>query len=158
VFVGWVASKEAWSARLLPYPPPTIELTNAAVLAHADTTLPIAVTHGHTYLPLYEYAPPAIASRLVMLTQPSRLDTQLGGASGETGLQAVATWMPLQVLDFDAFVRTNRRFLLYGPPGWITSELREAGAHLELIGEEGPGGPFAMSTPGVLVLYAVTFE
>jgi hypothetical protein len=157
-FAVWVSAKEASSARLLTVAHPTLAATNAAVLAQRNGSDPIAVTHSHIYLPLVEYAPRAIASRLVMLTQPSRLDAQLGGPSGEAGLYGLATLVPLKIQDFDVFVHTHRQFLLYGPPMWLAPELRAAGAHLELAGEDDVSAPLAMSAPTCVYLYRVTFD
>jgi hypothetical protein len=157
-FAVWVSAKELSSARLLTVAHPTLAATNAAVLAQRNGGDPIAVTHSHIYLPLVEYAPRAIASRLVMLTQPSRLDAQLGGPSGEAGLYGLAAWVPLKIQDFDVFVHAHRQFLLYGPPMWLAPELRAAGAHLELAGEDDVSAPLAMSAPSCVYLYRVTFD
>jgi hypothetical protein len=93
-----------------------------------------------------------------MLTQPSRLDAQLGGPSGEAGLYGLAAWVPLKIQDFDVFVHAHRQFLLYGPPMWLAPELRAAGAHLELAGEDDVSAPLAMSAPSCVYLYRVTFD
>jgi hypothetical protein len=157
-FLGWTAGKEAASARLLRADPPTLSETRAALLGERDGTLPIAVTHGHVYLPLAAYAPPEIVSRLVALTQPDRITARMGSRSGDAALIGLAKWAPLQVEDFDAFVRSHRRFLLYGPPMWLTGELRAAGARLTLKGEDEQVAPFAMSDPGGAFLYEVEFD
>jgi hypothetical protein len=158
VGLGWVAAKELSSARLLLRQAPTVAESNAALLRHRVETVPIAVTHGHVYLPLAEYAPRDISSRLVMLTQPARMNAQLGYTAGDAPLSDLATWMPLQVQDFDSFIRTHRHFLLYGPPMWMASEIRVAGGHLELRGEDEPRPMFAMSAPECVFLYDVTFQ
>ena len=158
VFVAWVAAKETASARLLTYAPPTITATNATVLADRSGTLPIVVTNAHVYLPLVEYAPPELVRRLVVLTPPARVDAVFGVPLGEIGLNVLATWMPLNIQDFDAFVLTNRRFLLYGPSSWMPDELLAAGAHLELRGEDHLAVPFAMSAPDCVFLYDVSFD
>jgi hypothetical protein len=158
VFVAWVAAKETASARLLTYAPPTISAMNATVLADRSGMLPIVVTHSHVYLSLVEYAPPELAQRLVLLTQPARLEAVLGSPSGEIGLHGLATWMPLNIQDLDAFILTNRRFLLYGPSNWMGGELIAAGARLELRGEDHLAAPFAVSVPDCVFLYDVSFD
>jgi hypothetical protein len=155
--LAWTGAKEAASARLLALDPPTLAGTFDAVLAERSGTLPIAITHGHTFMVLAEYAPPEIASRLVMLTQPARI-TAKWGESGDRALIGLARWRPLRVQDFDAFVTTHRRFLLYGPPMWLAPELRAAGARLILKGEDPNGLPFAVSTPECVTLYEVEFD
>jgi hypothetical protein len=82
----------------------------------------------------------------------------MGSRSGDAALIGLAKWAPLQVQDFDAFVASHRRFLLYGPPMWLTGELRAAGARLTLKGEDEQVAPFAMSDPGGAFLYEVEFE
>jgi hypothetical protein len=158
VLVMWTGGKELASARLLTLGPPSLADTNPSVLAETHGRLPIAVTHGHTYMPLAAYAPPELAARLVMLTQPPRVAARIG-ESGDFALVGLAKWAPLHVQDFDAFIAAHRDgFLLYGPPTWQTAELRAAGARLTLKGEDQQVPPFAMSDPGCVFLYEVSFD
>jgi dolichyl-phosphate-mannose-protein mannosyltransferase len=156
--VAWTAVKFVPSATLLTHDAPTLSRTHYTILFEPPSTLPIVVTHAHTFLPMVEYMPPQIAARLVLLTAPPRLVSQWGPEAREEGLTALAKVIPIHVEEFDAFIAKNRHFLLYGPPMWLPGELRAAGAKLTLKGEEREAVPFAMSDPGQVFLYEVTFE
>jgi hypothetical protein len=155
--VAWTAAKQAGSVRLLFREPPT--LTYDEALANHGSALRIAVTHGHLFLPLAEYAPPDVSSRLVLLTLPPRI-AGIVGESGDRALAGLAKWAPLQLETFDEFIARDRRFLLYGPPMWVTGELRRAGARLTLLAEEDRdrGSRFRMSTPECVHVYEVSFD
>ena len=155
--VVWTSAKQAGSARFLLDEPPT--LTYVEALKNQGRDLRIAVTHGHLFLPLAEYAPSDVSSRLVLLTLPPRI-AGLVGESGDKALLGLAKWAPLDVRTLDDFIATERRFLLYGPPMWVADELRKAGARLTLLAEENESQAlrFRMSVPGCVHLYEVGFD
>jgi len=155
--LSWTSAKMMPSAKLLAAEPPTIARTNAALLATRGGSLPIVVTHAHVFFPLVEYAPRDIAARLVMLAAPPRVAPQWIGTSERT-LMALSTMFPLRVDEFDTFIARYRRFMVYGPPMWVTEELRAAGARLDLKGEEREVAPFSVSNPAGIFLYEVTFD
>ena len=156
--VGWTAAKQVSSARFLLHEPPT--LTYGRALGTHGRDLPIAVTHGHIFLPLAEYAPPDVSSRLVLLTLPPRI-VGVVGESGDGALVGLAKWVPLEVKTLDDFIAAHRRFLLYGPPLWAPDELRKAGGRLTLLAEENEeiqASRFKMSAPECVHLFEVGFE
>ena len=153
----WAGAKQVSAARFLMREPPSPETLYSHLVAERNTPLPIAVTHGHIFLPLVEYAPADIRSRLVMIIPSPRIAARIG-QSGDTPLIGLAKWMTLQVEDLDSFTARHRRFVLYGPPSWILSELRTAGAILTYEGEDDAGGTLAVSNPGPSSLYLVTFK
>jgi hypothetical protein len=156
--LGWASLKIAPSARFLALEGPTIADTNAVLLADRGGVLPIVVTHAHIFLPLVEYAPREIAARLVILAGPPRVADRWGAETAERSLRALSTIFPIHVDEFDSFLAGHRRFLLYGPPMWVTEELRAAGARLLLKGEEHEIAPFNMSDPGTNFLYEVRLD
>jgi hypothetical protein len=156
--LGWTSAKMASSARLLALDAPTIAEANAALLNERGLPLPIVVTHAHVFFPLVEYAPRDIAARLVLLAGPPRVTEQWGAGTREQSLVALSTRFPIHVEEFDTFITTHRHFLMYGPPMWVTEELRAAGARLSVIAEERGFARFSMSNPAGILLHEVTFD
>jgi hypothetical protein len=157
ILLLWTGAKQTAAVRLLAHDSPTADATYRHLLAERNTLLPIAVTHGHTYLPLVEYGPAEIRSRLVMIVPPPRVVARLG-ESGDTPLIGLSKWVPLRIQDLDSFIAARAQFLLYGPSSWILPELRAAGARLTYRGEDRQTGMFVTSDPGPAALYLVTFE
>src|SRR6185436_1414327 len=101
--VLWAGAKQASAIRLLAREPPTFAPTYAHLLAERNNSLPIAVTHGHAFLPLAEYAQAELKSRLVMIIPSPRIAAKIG-ASGDLPLIGLSKWVPLRIQDLDSFI------------------------------------------------------
>jgi 4-amino-4-deoxy-L-arabinose transferase-like glycosyltransferase len=106
-----------------------------------ESNLPIIASDPHTFIELAHYAPPEITSRLVYLADPAASLKQLGHNSVERGMvDLLGPWFHLNVTDYNSYVVSHPRFLIYGNLGflnWVTNRLKEDGMRSELRGRNG---------------------
>jgi hypothetical protein len=150
----WVGARQGVSARWLAHRSPDIALTFPLLAEQGDGATPIVIPHPHVYLMALHYAPPELASRLVVLAAPTSAQERPGTAI--RGFRALEKWKPLRLEDFDRFLAEHQEFLVYGPTvdGALTW-LHSAGAVMVLRGLEEDGLRFPMSRPGPYSLYDV---
>ncbi len=106
--------------------------------SESEGGLPIVASDPHTFIQLAHYAPPEISSRLVYLADPQASLRRLGHNSVERGMvDLLKPWFKLNVTDYQSYVASRPRFLVYGNLGflsWIMPELKEDGMRIELRG------------------------
>ena len=114
-----------------------------AFLEHrAPPTGDIAVAHPHDYLELAQYAPPALAARLVRLSDPELALRYTGNRSTEDGLVVLSGFAPLRIVPYSEqhtpilLLRTVRG----ADPDWIVEALAKDGAREKRVAEDRPAG------------------
>jgi hypothetical protein len=115
-----------------------------------DLTLPIVAADLHTFMMLTHYAPSAIASRVVYLADPQSSLRYLGHDTLDRGILDLKPWFPVAVEEYDVYVGSHNRFLIYqdvqgernwlgyywGRPwewSWLLYALPSAPVHIELV-------------------------
>jgi len=113
---------------------------NKFLQTQALTNLPIAVSDQHAFMTLAYYGSPDIAGRLVYLASPDASLRHLGHESLEKGLLALRPWFPVRIEEYESFIASRNRFLVYGSAGyflnWLFSELATADLRIELVGRQ----------------------
>ena len=153
----WVGARQALSARWLARESPDIRATYPMLFERADGENRIVVRHPHVYLMAAHYAPPELASRLVVLTAPGGVPEPSDTAI--RGLRALGKWKPVRLEDFDGFIARHRDFSVYGPTSdSVLDWLQRAGAVMVLRGVEPDRLHFGTSRPGPYSMYDVTVD
>lgn len=115
-----------------------------------DSTLPIVAADLHSFMTLAHYAPPAISSRVVYLADPQASLHYLGHDTVDRGILDLKPWFHVAVEEYDAYVNSHDRFLVYqevqgernwlgyywGRPwalSWLLYALPSAPVHIELV-------------------------
>jgi hypothetical protein len=95
--------------------------------------LPVAVSNPLLYLQLVHCASPALADRLVYLSDVADSVRYLHQDTAERALRALRCWTRLHVVDYAAFLTTHRQFFLLdaGAGAWLATALTADGAHLD---------------------------
>ena len=102
----------------------------------------IAVAHPHDYLELAHYAPPALAARLVRLSDPELALRYTGNRSTEDGLVVLSGFAPLRIVPYSErhtpilLLRTVRG----AEPDWVVEALADDGAHVRTTAEDPDDG------------------
>ena len=99
--------------------------------------LPIAVSNGHTYLPLAFYRPRP-DTRLVYLTSRDAAVRASGTDTMELNLQHVAPLLSLDVQPLDGFTAAHDRFLVYAGTelwDWLPGTLAQRGFALQRVAD-----------------------
>jgi 4-amino-4-deoxy-L-arabinose transferase-like glycosyltransferase len=147
VFLAWFLVIGAATYRHLA-PQAAIPAQVSAFLAeHCREPLPIAVARSHRFLQLAHYAEPALAQRLVYLSDREASLRFLRHETDELALRGLSSVIALRVVDFGDFTRTHERFYVYGNYGWLVPTLEERGAELEEIATEGDQPLFLVQMP-----------
>jgi hypothetical protein len=148
-------ARQALSARRLTQPPPDLQSVYPLLLNGTTGNLPIVISHAHVYLVAAFYAGPGLQRRLIF--------TRRGVAENDTNtarraFRALGRWMPLQVVDVDAFISRENRFYVYGPATPLLDLLQNLGAVLVFRGKDPDNQLYAPSRPGPNYLFEVSLE
>lgn len=111
-------------------------ITQLVRAAHHEG-LPIAVSNGHTYLPLAFYSLRA-DSPFVYLTSREAAARHSGSDTIELNLQRVAPLLRLNVRALDEFTSAHDQFLVYAGMeiwDWLPTALQEKGFTLRVLAE-----------------------
>jgi hypothetical protein len=117
------------------------EQTEKLILSVGYPDLPVVTSDSHVFMTLNHYGSPDIVRRLIFLSDPEASLRYLGHNSVEKGmLDLVKPWFGLRVEEYDQFMTTGQRFLVYGNAdnfmNWLLSELISSGARVELRGRD----------------------
>ena len=99
--------------------------------------LPIVAAEPHTFVELSHYAPSDVTKHLVYLVNPPTARRLLGFGSLDNGmLELVGPFFHINVVPFEAFINSERSFLLYGRVdltsfNWVMRALKERGFRIE---------------------------
>ena len=116
-----------------------------------ETTLPIVAADLHTFMRLKYYAPQGVGSRLVYLADPKASLKYLGYDTVDRGILDLEPWFRLNVREYGPYVMSQRRFFVYGQPGflnWLFYELPKANVRIELKARNGDNLLFLVSVSG----------
>ena len=108
----------------------------------APATGDIAVAHPHDYLELAYYAPPALAARLVRLSDPELALRYTDNRSTEDGLVVLSGFAPLRIVPYSErrapilLLRTVRG----ADPDWIVEALADDGARFDVVARDDDDG------------------
>jgi hypothetical protein len=141
-FFGWFGYKNVTTIRLQAAENGGLRTPIAEPLERADwarelkgSTLPIAVVPAVFFLKLQHYAPEPVRSRVIYPFSEKLALKYEGIYTGETNLLQLARRVPINIADYQTFVRDNKRFLLCAEttnPTWLIEKLLDDGARLEL--------------------------
>jgi hypothetical protein len=96
--------------------------------AAARESPPVVVAGAVQFLQVWYYAPPNLRPRLWYVADPARALRYLGADTADRGYQSLARWVPIEIRTYDQLA-IQRSFTLYDDrSGWLTSQLRDAGA------------------------------
>ena len=98
--------------------------------------LPIVIGEPHTFLLFSHYAPSDVQIHLVYLADPVLASEILGFNSVENGMvQLEGPWFHTKVVPFEAFLKSNPRFLLYGAwtLNWVNRALSDRHFRIEFL-------------------------
>jgi hypothetical protein len=110
--------------------------------------LPMVVAQPNAFLVQGQYAPPALARRLVFLGDTTEAQRYLRQDTAERGFSELAPWFPGTVMSYAELRRRHRELLLYsdwsdqGIRNWVVSRLLDDGSRVELIGRNRDGQLF----------------
>jgi hypothetical protein len=137
VVVGAVAVKQLLNVQAARRGEASLRASIALLEGAGGGQLPIVAATTLELLPLAHYAPPALASRLLYLTDEAAAQRILGHSSVERSMRTlVGPWFGLHIRDYAAFMRAGGDFLLFGQVdgehSWVLARLREEGRSPEL--------------------------
>ena len=75
--------------------------------------LPVAISDGLSYVPYAHYASPALAQRLIFLSDPPKALIYTGTDNLDKNIEALSSHLPLHVIRFSEFQSAHSPFLLY---------------------------------------------
>jgi hypothetical protein len=99
-----------------------------------DGRSPVVVTDAFDFLQLAHYAPPALAPRLVYLSNADPSGPHPCRDPKDAALHRLRDWAPLQVADYGPFLAAHRTFLVYGDAGPLRPALEGDGVRFEVQG------------------------
>ena len=139
IFTGAFVGLEVWHVRhFFVQPEPSRVARLARVLERYQQ--PIAIADPHQYLALAYYAPAELRSRLYYIASPQNARRLINFDDDDRSLLLLRDWAPLQVSEYEPFLKENSHFLLYGRPneGWLLSKCLEEQVDVQagkLVGE-----------------------
>jgi 4-amino-4-deoxy-L-arabinose transferase-like glycosyltransferase len=89
----------------------------ALVSTAGHENLPVVISNAQDFMPLAHYASPGWAPRFVFVVDAPQAVIYTGTDNGDKELPILATYSPLHVYDFQAFVAEHPVFLLYSGNG-----------------------------------------
>jgi hypothetical protein len=102
--------------------------------SHTGEALPIVVSDAHLFSLLGHYAPPDLAQRLVYLADPGASRRYLGFDSQEQGMvHLLQPWFHWRVEDYEPYIASHQRFLVYGPVGTGGASITNSGYFLNWV-------------------------
>src|SRR5262245_54177146 len=108
-----------------------------AALSVLNSGEPLVISHALTFLPMAHYTAGAGTARVAYLTRPPDVVRRLGSDTSGRALRLLAEIAPIDVEDYDVFVRQHARFYVYGPRSWLVPKLLSQHAALRLLRESG---------------------
>ena len=139
IFTGAFVGLEVWHVRhFFVQREPSRVARLARVLERYQQ--PIAIADSHQYLALAYYAPAELRSRLYYIASPRNARRLINFDDDDRSLLLLRDWAPLQVSEYEPFLKENSHFLLYGRPneGWLLSKCLEEQVDVQagkLVGE-----------------------
>jgi len=121
--------------RSVDYPVADNPLESEPLLRDALTQGPVVIGDGLLYLQMWQYAPEALKSRLIYLTDNAAAVRYAGFDSIDESLRSLRPWAALNVMEYRDFARGGREFMEYqnsGRPGWLLSRVVADGATVEI--------------------------
>jgi hypothetical protein len=113
--------------------------------ADAET---VVVADGLQFLEIQYYATPAVAGRLVYVSDlPASLRCQ-GKDLCDRTLQTLRRHVPLPIEDCGPFLASHHHFVVYGERGWLPRTLVDAGVEVTVRGVAGDSGVYAVTLRG----------
>jgi hypothetical protein len=134
VFLAFGARQAAGALGLMRGAPDAMS-EHRALISMVPADSPLVVSHALMYLPLVHYSDAGDRRTYTYLTRPPDVVRRLGVDTGSRALHQLARIAPLDVHDYDPFVRTHRTFYVYGPRSWLIPTLLRAGAAVLLVVE-----------------------
>lgn len=99
----------------------------------------VVISSPHAFFQLTYYAPLELGSRFVYLADPAAALRYLDTDTPELGMREFRRWTPLRIEDYDTYLRTHPRFLLYnrGPWDWLLPALVAKRVRMQLVALDG---------------------
>jgi hypothetical protein len=95
---------------------------------------PIVIANHHVFMELSYYGDPKLRSRLVYVVSPSLERSYTGIDTGDLLLSALARHTSLTIVNYDDFVKRNRRFLLAAnAEDWLVWQFSRSGFDVNLM-------------------------
>lgn len=99
--------------------------------------LPVVTPDFDFWMRTKFYAPAWLSSKLTMVSNPGSMLTIQGTENPALAAMAIHRWTGWPLVDYYAFVRDHRQFLMYGEY-WMGDALKADGAHVEFLNYLGP--------------------
>lgn len=102
--------------------------------------LPVVASDAFDYLQIQQYSSPEIKKRLFVMVDPPQAVTYAGTDTVDKQLLALQAFVPLHVYDFNVFISSHPRFLLYSTGDaqfdWWPVRLNRDGYVLQVLNAE----------------------
>lgn len=109
--------------------------THEAILEKALQKGPVVIPDGQLFLKMWYYAPGSLKARLLFLADDEAASRYMGFTTIDSGLRALTSLAPMQVIEYKNFAAPGREFLVYQNilwPGWLLPKLVDDGASAEI--------------------------
>lgn len=102
-----------------------------------EPDLPIALSNIDVFLKMETYGPDTLRPRFVRLIDAAAAIHHTGMDTGELNMAGLRRITTLPIVNYNAFVKKHRRFLVYGflvnRNDWLISQLNSEGARIEFL-------------------------
>lgn len=121
-------------------PAPQNPFAREPVLAKALETEPVVIPDGQLFLKAWQYAPEALKSKLLFVSDDDASVKYMGFDSIDAGLRVVRPFAAVQVVDYRDFYAPGKEFLVYQNtlrPGWVLAKVMADGGSAEVLSASG---------------------
>jgi len=136
LFAGW-GSHIRWEYLRIRPEAGRVEALYRAAEQGAEK-LPIVINDGNRFFQLVHYTPAEFSARLIYLVDPEAARKYSGTDSPDLCLLRYRSFLPLNLVPADSFLRSGQPFLMYqSSRGWLLPVLKNNDARIELAASLG---------------------
>jgi hypothetical protein len=130
------AARQLVDARLITLATPTVPLL---ARLHGLPAEPhrIVITEAVLYLQFAHYASAELRDRMLFAEMPERALAITGTNTGTDNIRRLGKFTEVQTEDFDSVVAAREPMYVYGRDGWVMTLLRDSGASMRLLAQDG---------------------
>jgi hypothetical protein len=123
ILLGWWLATDAMRFHEMADKRQALDAVCRRLSETGERETPLVVSDSLSFMQLTYYAPDALRSRLTYLNSPELSLRYKGYDTDEVALRIMRKWVPLNVVDYEEFVSSHRRFLVYDRGSWLPSAL-----------------------------------
>ncbi len=110
--------------------------------------LPLVIPDFDYAMRSHFYAPPWLSARLVMIANEKSMLQFTGTGNPALAMLAIHRWTGWPLVDYFAFCREHKRFLMYGGY-WALDAFKSDGAEIQQLGDIGPYHLYLVNLPPI---------